>query len=272
MRGRVADARQPLDPGQRPDQAGEIPGLAVRPGAPVGVDVLAEERELARAGGDQLPGLGQDRGGRARGLDAPGVGHDAERTKLVAALLHGQEGRHPGRGRALFGQPVELALEGKVGVEHRTLAARTPVQELGQPVIGLRPDHEVDVRGALEQRLALGLGDAAGDADHQIVTVRPPPQAQLLETAEFRIDLLGRLLADVAGVEDDQIGVIGPLGQRIAVCHQRVRHATGVVDIHLAAVGLDEQLLSHASAAAAGRVSLVQQVRQLVPAPRRMSL
>ena len=40
------------------------------------------------------------------------------------------------------------------------------MQQLGQPMIGLRPDHDVDERRALEHLRALGLGDAAGDADH----------------------------------------------------------------------------------------------------------
>ena len=62
----------------------------------------------------------------------------------------------------------------------------------------------------------------------------------------------------------------GPIGHGVAVRRQRVRHAAGVVDIHLAAVGLDEELLSHASAAAAGRMSgWSSKFGQLVPAPRR---
>ena len=47
-------------------------------------------------------------------------------------------------------------------------AARPAVQQLWQAMVGLRPDHDVDERRPLEHCLALGLGDAAGDADHHI--------------------------------------------------------------------------------------------------------
>ena len=47
-------------------------------------------------------------------------------------------------------------------------AARTAVEQLGQAVVGLRPDHEVDLWRAVEQDAALGLRDAAGDPDQQV--------------------------------------------------------------------------------------------------------
>jgi hypothetical protein len=75
--------------------------------------------------------------------------------------------------------------------------------------------------------------------------LRPACAASCLgdaQLAELRIDLLGRLLADVAGVEDHQIRVvdIGRLDE--AFRRQRVHHALGIVDVHLAAVGFDMQL------------------------------
>ena len=78
---------------------------------------------------------------------------------------------------------VELALGGKVGVEHAgarpALAvdapfvglARDPGQQLGQAVIGLRPDDDVDRGLALDDLLALGLGDAARDGDGEVGAV-----------------------------------------------------------------------------------------------------
>src|SRR3546814_7054309 len=68
-----------------------------------------------------------------------------------------------------------------------------------------------------------------------LVLDRPQP-------AELRIPLLGVLLADVAGVEDDQVGAVRGVARLIAMRRQDVRHAGGVVDVHLAAVGLDEEL------------------------------
>jgi hypothetical protein len=62
------------------------------------------------------------------------------------------------------------------------------------------------------------------------------------QPSEFRKNLFGRLLADVAGVEDDEVGVIDVSGLDKALAGQRVRHALGIVDIHLAAIRLDVQL------------------------------
>ena len=66
--------------------------------------------------------------------------------------------------------------------------------------------------------------------------------------AELGIDLLGRLLADVAGVEDDEVGVLGRRGLGIALGRQRVRHTMRIVDVHLAAERLDIDLARSAHA------------------------
>src|SRR5690242_21407035 len=60
--------------------------------------------------------------------------------------------------------------------------------EVGQAMVGLRPEHQVDRLGAPGDLLALGLRDAAGDADHEIT----PLAAHLGETAELGEHLLGR--------------------------------------------------------------------------------
>src|SRR5258708_5435025 len=55
--------------------------------------------------------------------------------------------------------------------------------------------------------------------------------------------LFGSLLADMAGIEDDHVGGLGAIGRDIAQRRQDIRHPAGVVDIHLAAVGFDIELL-----------------------------
>ena len=57
-----------------------------------GVDVLAEQRDLAHAGGGQPLGLGDDLRHRPRHFRAARIGHDAEGAELVAAFLDGEEG------------------------------------------------------------------------------------------------------------------------------------------------------------------------------------
>ena len=76
-------------------------------------------------------------------------------------------------------------------------------------MIALRPDHEIDDRRAAHDFGALGLGHAAGHRDDRLLALRSA--AALLhqaDAAEIGIDLLGRLLADVAGVEEDDVGVL----------------------------------------------------------------
>ncbi len=79
-------------------------------------------------------------------------------------------------------------------------------------VIALRSDHDVDRRRAADDLCAFRLRHAAGDHDPHFA---PLARGLLLgepQASQLRIDLLGGLFADVAGVEDHQIGVIGTGG------------------------------------------------------------
>src|SRR5581483_10853896 len=79
-----------------PDQAREPPARSIPRTttwrfAVIGVDVLAEQRDLARATGDQRLRFGDDLRHRPRELGAARVGHDTEGTELVAAFLDREE-------------------------------------------------------------------------------------------------------------------------------------------------------------------------------------
>ena len=54
---------------------------------------------------------------------------------------------------------------------------------------------------------ALGLRDAAGDRDQHVAALRGGGFLELADAADLGIDLVDRLFADVAGVEDDEVGV-----------------------------------------------------------------
>ena len=69
-------------------------------------------------------------------------------------------------------------------------------------MVGLRAENQIDRRGAADDLLALGLGDAAGDGDDEIAVVL----FQLLQLAELGINLLRGFFTNVAGVEHDQVG------------------------------------------------------------------
>jgi hypothetical protein len=113
----------------------------------------------------------------------------------------------------------------------------------GQAVIGLRADDDIDDRRAADDFLAFGLGHTAGDRDHQVAAFGIALSLELGQPSELRIDLFGGLFTDVTGVDQNQIRGLDGIDGLIAVTGQRVAHALAVIDIHLAAIGLDEDLL-----------------------------
>ena len=155
------------------------------------------------------------------------------------------------RGAARRREMVELVLDRKFGVDR--LAVLGARQHLRQPVIALRPDHEIDAgaRRTISSPSACATQPATA-IEHAAAVVR----GRLLQhahAAELGIDLLGRLLADVAGVEDDEVGVVGRRGLDEALGRQRVRHTMRIVDVHLAAVGFDVELAGSGHAVRVGR-------------------
>ncbi len=113
-------------------------------------------------------------------------------------------------------------------------------------MVGLGPDDDVEEGGAGQHRLALGLGDAAGHAQKHVATGMAPLVAEPPEPAELGIDFLGSLLANMAGVEENEVGVFNRVDATIAMNRQLLRHAVGVVDVHLAAESLDADGPGHA--------------------------
>src|SRR5207302_9296410 len=100
--------------------------------------------------------------------------------------------------------------------DHGSSAADAP-QEFRQVLIILWADHQIDRGGAADDLGTFGLRHTAGDRDHDPAAVAgggllPPAYAP-----ELGIDLFGRFLADVAGVQDDEIGVTGGLGLGVAL-------------------------------------------------------
>ena len=113
--------------------------------------------------------------------------------------------------------------------------ARDAVAARAEPLAEVRDraraERDVDLRVELEDPLALRLGVAAADGDHA-VRVAPLARGRL---AEVRGELRVRLLADRAGVEDDDVGLVG--ARRLAEA-ELLEHALDplrVVRVHLAA-------------------------------------
>ena len=119
-------------------------------------------------------------------------------------------------------------------------------QHLRQAMIGLRTDDEIDERRPFDQQFALRLSDATSDRQQSFAPCPLTPHiTKATQPAKFGEHLRGRLLANVAGVQDDQIRVVGLVRDRVAVHRQGFRHTIGIVDVHLTAVSFDEKLFGH---------------------------
>ena len=101
-------------------------------------------------------------------------------------------------------------------------------------MIALRADDDIDRRLAAQDFRPLGLGDAAGDDQHHPPTRPATLFLELAQLAEFGKDFLRRAFANVAGIEDDEIGVFNPGRLAISRLGREIAHAFGVIDVHLA--------------------------------------
>ena len=108
-------------------------------------------------------------------------------------------------------------------------------------MIALRTDDDVDRRLTAQDFRPFGLGDTAGDDQRRPPASLAPFFLELTQLAEFRIDFLGRPFADVAGVENDEIGILDPGRLAVSLLSRDVGHSLGVVDVHLASERLDER-------------------------------
>ena len=248
----IAQAPEAGHIGEPPQQYTERRRRAVVVVAVIGVHVLPDQRHLAHARGGQPFDLGDDLADRTRDFAAARIGHHAEGAELVATFLHGDEGGNPALGDRLArrrGEHVEFVLDREFGVDD-LLAVLHARHEVGQPVIVLRADHQVDTAGAADDLLALGLCHAAGDRDQHAAALRRGGLLHDADAADLGVDLFRRFFADVAGIEDDEVGVLRRRGLAETGRHQGVRHTMRIVDVHLAAERLDVDFAGSAHAVA----------------------
>ena len=225
VRAGVADALDPLDRVDQAEQLGEADPRLHGKVAAVAVDVLAQQRHLADAVGGQRLGLDDQLGRIAADLAPPGRGDDAVGAVAVAALGDLQpalELAHAA-GRQVAGEVLEL--EVALGAE------RVGVEELGQLVDLTGAEGDVDEGEALEDLVLDRLRPAAADAHDplRVFGLEPLGLAQVGDEA-----VVGRL-ADRAGVEEDQVGVVAARRLLVAERLEHPLHALGVVHVHLAA-------------------------------------
>ena len=188
----TASSRRSRSPKPRRSATGQVPTP--------GVDVLAEQRQLAHALGRQALGLGHEdvRGAR---LLAPSHGRDdAVRARRVAALRDLQ----PGLERPLA---THRQFAGEL-VERREVPSRhvSPgLDELAEARDVAGAVGQVDERIQLEELVLDRLRPAATDHDH-LGRIAQLGRARVHQAG---VEALVGLLADRAGVEDEHVGLFG---------------------------------------------------------------
>ena len=127
------------------------------------------------------------------------------------------------------GQVAGELLELEVTLRRERVAG----QELGQLVDLPGPEGDVDEREALEDLVLDRLRPATADADHPVRSFGLEP----LRLAEMGEEAAVGVLADRAGVEEDQIRSVATCGLLIAERGEHPLHALGVVLVHLTPEG-----------------------------------
>ena len=103
-------------------------------------------------------------------------------------------------------------------------------------------EDEVDIRRAADDRSTFLRRDATANADQNVGAQR----LDLADTPEVVEHALLRLLAHRAGVEQDDIGVVGTVGQGQSIgVGEHIGHPVRIVLVHLAAERANEELASH---------------------------
>ncbi len=252
MRAGEAHAPNALDLADRPQQVREQRTHAARSARPprrqrevtaVGVHVLAEQRDLGDAGGGEPLDLGDEGVERAADLRPPHGRHDAERAGVVASDLD----RDP-RAVAL------LALRGQDRRKRGGVIGCGSLEHLDDRPL---PTGELDeVRGAMHvvraeddihprclrpNDLTVVLGQAAADDDLHVGA----PVLDRLQHAQVAVELVVGVLSNAAGVQDDDVRMLGVRGDDESVGFEEPGDALGVVLVHLAPEGADEVRAGH---------------------------
>ncbi len=233
VRGGEAHAADSVHFADRAQQSREIPAGGRR--VAIAVDVLAQKLDFGVAHGREFARFLEDAGAGAAALGSARERDHAVGAAFVAAFDDGDVGA------VGIVAAREGSFESFFGVEAQAGDAAVARFELHQHLRELgvagRSGHQADVRGALEDALAFLLRDAAEDAEDFAFAVF------LLELLQAVEDFLFGLVADAAGVVEDQVGLLGFFDLGVAFREQRADHFFGIVRVHLAAERLDVERL-----------------------------
>jgi hypothetical protein len=129
-------------------------------------------------------------------------------------------------------------------------------------------EDEVDLVEAAQQGVPRLLGHtAAHREDPAGAGLLPSPQL-----AQIAIEPMLRLVADRAGIDDQQVGLVQALGGNVALVAKQVRDLLRVVDVHLAPIGAHQDPLRRAQAVLQTcRGDSAQSYRKPSPLPKKAS-
>ena len=202
----------------------------------VRVHVLAEEGDLAHAVVHQAGALLHYALHHAALLAAPHVGDYAVGAEVVAARHDGHpgvEGLRPVRGKVRGESAVALR---DVHLQRTRRVVEGIGDELGHRGQGAGPEDDVHVGDALAKLLAVTLCDAAANRHHA-------PAAGRLRRAyhgrRHAVQVGVRVLAHAARHVDDYVRLFGRGDLDATAVIQDACDPLGVVQVHLAAKGLD---------------------------------
>ena len=218
-------------------QQREIRRLAVAHRASIRVHVLAQQRDFLHTLAGEAGYFREHVVEAAGNFFAPGVRHDAEAAILAAAFHDRDKGGDALDSRRRHG--VELLHFRKRDIDLRPAAESPCLDQLRQAMQGLRTEHDIHVRGAVDDDRTFLARHAAADADDELRT----RLLQLAQAAKGVKHALLRVFPDRAGIEQDDIGQGGIVGlfERFGRV-QDVGHLVRVVLVHLAAVSADIKL------------------------------
>src|SRR5258706_1366227 len=100
----------------------------------------------------------------------------------------------------------------KLRLNLRAMVLRVLFANEWKAVITLKPDDDVHRRGAAGYLLTFSLGDTSCNGYHGILAKPPARLSHLPDAPEFGIHLFRSLLADMASVENDEIGIAHGIG------------------------------------------------------------
>ncbi len=239
VRSGVANAVDAIDCRYAQQHVSKIGRAAVRFFTAPRVDVLPQQIYLAHALCGEVGNFHQHIRQRPAHFFAARVRHDTKCAVFIAAFHDG----HKRRNAVCFRQwqAIKLFNFRKTNIDNGgfTVGMRTAlVDHFRQAMQCLRTKNQIHKRCALGNALSFLARHTTADTDNQF----RPIFFQIFPAPQLVKHFLLRFFTNGAGVEQNDIGFGWIIGQlQVVAVGQQLPHATGVVLVHLTAVGFNIQ-------------------------------